>query len=101
GVAFVGYAVFYFVRKNIPLALPVLEQELGVRKAQLGLALTLHDLVYGVSKLYNGVLGDRTRPGAFMAAGLLLCAICNVGFGLSSTLVALGACWVLNGWFQG
>jgi OPA family glycerol-3-phosphate transporter-like MFS transporter/OPA family sugar phosphate sensor protein UhpC-like MFS transporter len=36
-----------------------------------------------------------------MAAGLILSALCNVWFGLSSATLLLGLAWMLNGWFQG
>ncbi len=98
---FVGYAVYYFVRKNLPVAMPGMNQALGIGTAQLGLFLTLHDLVYGVSKFGNGVLADRSNPRYLMAAGLMLSALANVAFGLSSGLVVLGVLWLLNGWFQG
>src|SRR6185503_8854363 len=50
----VGYATFYFVRKNLSVAMPVLQSSLGIQKTQLGLFLTLHGLLYGVSKFANG-----------------------------------------------
>lgn len=98
---FVGYAVFYFVRKNMPLALPLMERDLGITKARLGIFLTLQDVAYGISKSANGFLGDRTNARVFMAVGLLLSALMNVFFGLSSGLYTLGILWILNGWFQG
>ena len=97
----IGYALFYFVRKNMSLALPGMEAELGITKAQLGLFLTLHGLLYGVSKLFNGILGDRANPRYFMAAGLALSALMNILFGMSSTVLAFGLFWLLNGYFQG
>jgi OPA family glycerol-3-phosphate transporter-like MFS transporter/OPA family sugar phosphate sensor protein UhpC-like MFS transporter len=99
--AAVGYAVFYFVRKNLSIAMPVMGKELGIGKAELGLFLTLHGLLYGVSKFANGYVGDRANARTFMAAGLILSALCNVWFGLSSTALLLGVAWMLNGWFQG
>jgi OPA family glycerol-3-phosphate transporter-like MFS transporter/OPA family sugar phosphate sensor protein UhpC-like MFS transporter len=98
---FIGYAVFYIVRKNIPIALPALETELHLHKRDLGAMLTLHDLVYGASKFANGVLGDRSNPRYFMACGLALSAAMNVAFGASSALATLMTFWTLNGWFQG
>lgn len=98
---FIGYAIFYFVRKNIPLALPLMEKDLGLAKADLGKILTLHDIVYGISKFLNGFLGDRSNARYFMAFGLLLSAATNVAFGMNSALGVLVVCWVLNGWFQG
>jgi len=97
----IGYALFYFVRKNMSLALPGMEAELGITKAQLGIFLTLHGLLYGLSKLFNGVLGDRSNPRYFMAAGLALSALMNILFGMSSTVLAFGLFWMLNGYFQG
>src|SRR5436309_15559490 len=96
----VGYAMFYFVRKNLPVAMPVMEQQLGITKSSLGLFLTLHGLLYGVSKFTHGFLADRVNARYLMAAGLLICALLNVCFGLSSTVTALGIMWVLNGWSQ-
>ena len=97
----VGYAVFYFVRKNLPIAMPVMEQKLGITKASLGLFLTLHGVLYGISKFVHGFVGDRVNARIFMAIGLLLSAAMNIFFGLSSAVITLGIFWMLNGWFQG
>ena len=101
GLATFGYAIFYFVRKNIPVALPLMEKDLGVGKTELGAFLTAGDSVYGVSKLANGFLGDRASARWLMAAGLLLSGLINGLFGLASSAVVLGILWMINGWFQG
>jgi phosphoglycerate transporter family protein len=97
----IGYATFYFVRKNLSIAMPAMEHSLGIQKANLGLFLTLHGLLYGVSKFANGFLADRSNARAFLVTGLVASAILNVMFGFSSAVVALGVIWMLNGWFQG
>ena len=97
----IGYALFYLVRKNLSLAMPMMEKDLGVTKSDLGLFLTLHGVLYGFSKFANGFLGDRTNPRYFMALGLVLSAVMNLCFGLSSAVYTLGFFWLLNGWFQG
>jgi len=97
----IGYVIFYCVRANISIAMPLIERDLGIHKAQLGLFLTLHGLLYGVSKFANGILGDRANPRFFMAAGLLLSALMNFFFGMSSIALLFGIFWLLNGWFQG
>src|SRR5207302_6665803 len=95
-----GYAMFYFVRKNLSIAMPVMGRELGIGKPQLGLFLTLHGVLYGVSKFANGFLGDRANARRFLATGLILSAFTNIVFGLSSTALVFGLLWMLNGWFQ-
>jgi sugar phosphate permease len=97
----IGYATFYFVRKNLSIAMPFMESGLGIQKSQLGLFLTLHGLLYGVSKFANGFLGDRAHARNLMVTGLAASAILNVVFGFSSTVFVLGVVWMLNGWFQG
>jgi OPA family glycerol-3-phosphate transporter-like MFS transporter/OPA family sugar phosphate sensor protein UhpC-like MFS transporter len=97
----IGYATFYFVRKNLSIAMPMMEKDLGISKSGLGLFLTLHGVLYGVSKFANGFLGDRCNARAFMVIGLAASAVMNVFFGLSSAVVTFGVVWMLNGWFQG
>lgn len=97
----IGYATFYFVRKNLAVAMPVMEKDLGFSKADLGLFLTLHGILYGISKFANGFFADRCNARSFMVVGLVVSAILNIFFGLSSGVIALGIFWMLNGWFQG
>jgi len=96
-----GYAMFYIVRKNISMALPGMETDLGITKDKLGLFLTLTTLLYGVSKFVNGMWGDRVNPRVFMPIGLFGAAMMSVFFGMSSTVWVFGVLWLINGWFQG
>lgn len=97
----IGYALFNFVRKNLSIAMPAMQADLGITKTELGLFLTLHGLIYGLSKFINGFIGDRVNARYFMVTGLVLSAICNVVFGFSSAVLVFGIVWMLNGWFQG
>jgi phosphoglycerate transporter family protein len=97
----VGYGTFYFVRKNLSVAMPVMHQQLGLSESSLGLILTVHGVIYGVSKFLGGIAADRANARVFMSLALLASAVVNIFFGLSSTLVLLGACWMVNGLFQG
>ena len=58
------------MRKNLSVAMPVMERSSASRRAQLGLFLTLHGLLYGVSKFVNGIIGDRVNARWFMPTGL-------------------------------
>jgi sugar phosphate permease len=95
------YATFYLVRKNLSMAMPDLQADLGITKAQLGLFLTLHGAIYGISKFLSGFAADRLSSRHMLVVALLLCSLCNILFGLSSSLLVLGIFWVLNGLFQG
>ncbi len=96
-----GYATFYLVRKNLGIAMPFMNQQLGITKEQLGLFLTLHGVLYGISKFFNGFLADRGNARAFMAIPLVVSALLNLFFGMSSVVGMLGVLWMVNGWFQG
>ena len=100
-LSILGYAAFYFVRNNLPVAMPFMEKDLGISKERLGIFLTLQGVIYGVSKFLNGFLADRANAGVFMSTALLVSALLNLGFGASSTVLALGLFWMFNGWFQG
>ena len=100
-VTMIGYATFYLVRKNLPMAMHSMETDLGISKEQLGAFLTIHGLLYGVSKFFNGFLADRAHPARFMATGLVLAALANVFFGLSGAVITFGLFWMINGYFQG
>ena len=103
----IGYIFFYFVRKSITMAMPGLE-EVGVTKTTLGLFLTIHGVLYGVSRFVNGIWSDRVNPRYFMSIGLFLAASTNVFCGvapesLGATRLAwvIGTFWIINGWVQG
>lgn len=73
----IGYAIFYFVRKNFSFAIPGLTAEYGISKTTFGVIMTLVGLIYGVSKFVNGVLADRTNGRWHMVMGLSVCSVIN------------------------
>lgn len=98
---FVGYAFFYLTRKSFTFAMPMMIQDLGFGKAELGILATILSLSYGLSKFVSGILSDRSNPRYFMALGLIITGLTNIFFGLSSSLIFFAVFWGLNGWFQG
>jgi MFS transporter, OPA family, sugar phosphate sensor protein UhpC len=98
---FIGYAFYYFTRKSFTFAMPGLIAELGFDKSQLGILGSILSLTYGVSKFVSGIIGDKINPRYMMAIGLMLTGVCNICFGLSSSIVLFAIFWGLNGWFQG
>ncbi|MHC4631996.1 MAG: MFS transporter, partial [Planctomycetota bacterium] len=69
---FFGYAVFYFCRVNLPMAIPLMQEELGYSKTALGTIASALFIMYGIGKFINGIMADRANPRYFMAFGLLL-----------------------------
>ena len=114
----IGYTLFYFLRKNLSLAMPGLAQDYGITKSSLGLFLTLHGVVYGLGKFIVGPISDRSRPRRFLMGGLALATVANVIFGFGPVFAALiageatgaafttalvtvlGVAWVVNGLLQ-
>ncbi|HTM98375.1 MAG TPA: MFS transporter [Pedobacter sp.] len=88
-VTMVGYAIFYFVRKNFSFAIPGLTAEYGITKTSFGIIMTLVTIVYGVSRFLNGILADRVNARYHMSIGLFLCAVANFAFGWGADLSSL------------
>ena len=80
-VSMIGYAIYYFVRKNFSLAMPGLTAEYGISNTSFGIVIGIGSLVYGLSRFVNGFVVDKISTRAVMAIGLLLCAAANVAFG--------------------
>ena len=110
----IGYALFYFVRKNFSFAMPGLAAEYAISNTSFGIILTIVGLVYGLSRFFNGIIADRMNGRYHMSIGLLLCALTSLAFGFIPSLlgveigvaphaliVCFGVLLVLNNIFQG
>ena len=115
-----GYALYYVIRKNLSIAMPLLG-DIGVSKVQLGAFLTCGGIVYGVGRFLNGIVADRNSARKVMAIGLFICSAVNLLFGLSDFIVlggaapavsdgaaaatalvwTMGVIWIVNQYFQG
>lgn len=97
----IGYALYYFTRRSFTFAMPGLITDLGFDKSQLGILGSVLSISYGMSKFLSGILADRSNPRYFMALGLFLTGVCNICFGMSSSLWMFIIFWGANGLFQG
>ena len=113
-VTMIGYAFFYFVRKNFSFAMPGLAAEYGISNTSFGIVMTIVGLVYGFSRYFNGILADRMNARYHMSIGLALCALASLAFGFAphllgieigaaphTLIVAFATLLVLNNIFQG
>jgi OPA family glycerol-3-phosphate transporter-like MFS transporter/OPA family sugar phosphate sensor protein UhpC-like MFS transporter len=82
----VGYAMFYFVRKNFSFAIPLLNEEYGISNASFGIIMTLGGLIYGLSKFINGILADRTNARWHLVLGLSVCVLTSILFGFADRI---------------
>ncbi|TQV76741.1 MFS transporter [Aliikangiella marina] len=106
-----GYAVFYFIRKNLSVANPYIREEFDIGKDEFGAALAFASIAYGLSKFVSGLLVDNYSARYVMSAGLLLSAGVSflLGFTTESMSSFLGLSvttffalfWILNNIFQG
>lgn len=101
---FIGYAGYYFIRKNFALAIPDLIKE-GFTKTELGFAFSFLSIAYGVSKFVMGNVSDRSNVRYFMPFGLLLSATVMIIMGAvpaaTGSVFIMAVLLFLNGWFQG
>lgn len=98
---FLGYLAYYIVRNNFTLSTPYLKEHLDLSATQIGMLSSCMLIAYGISKGVMSSLADKANPKVFMACGLVLCAIVNVGLGFSTAFWIFAALVVFNGLFQG
>lgn len=55
----VGYIGIYLCRKNLAVAVPMLQQSFGASKQQIGIVASLGTLAYAAGKVVNGPIVDR------------------------------------------
>ncbi len=108
--AFLGYAAYYLVRKNLALAVPgmikpVAEGGLGYTKLELGIALSAIGIAYSFSKFIMGAVSDRSDARKFLVIGLLLSSALMMSVGLfpfaTSSVAIIFVFMLLIGWLSG
>ena len=97
----ITYAFFYLTRKNLSMAQPLMLEEGVISTYALGTMITIHGVVYGLSRFVNGFWADRLNGRIFMFVGIALSALMNFLFGCTSLSVLFAVFWVVNGWTQG
>ena len=80
--AFLGYAGYYLVRKNLSLAAPDMINEGILDAAKVGLAMSGVSIAYAFSKFIMGSVSDRSDSRKFLCVGLVLSALAMIGVGV-------------------
>ena len=107
--AFLGYAGYYLVRKNLSLAAPGMIADGLVTKAQVGVAMSAVSIAYAFSKFIMGSVSDRSDARKFLVIGLLLSAFTMILAGVipfspQTTALNMAIIFVLMlivGWLSG
>lgn len=98
---FIGYLSYYIVRNNFTLSTPYLKEQLHLSATEIGMLSSCMLIAYGISKGIMSSLADKANPKVYMAMGLLLCALVNVGLGFSGAFWLFAVLVIFNGFFQG
>ncbi|MDX9882817.1 MAG: MFS transporter [Prolixibacteraceae bacterium] len=108
--AFIGYAGYYLVRKNLAIAIPGMIQPvenggLGYNKLELGIALSAISIAYAFSKFLMGALSDRSDARKFLVIGLILSASLMMSVGIfpfaTSSVAVIFMFMLIIGWLGG
>ena len=119
----IAYAFFYITRKNLSMAQPIMLEEGVISTYALGTIMTVHGVLYGVSRFVNGFWADRLNGRIFMTVGLSIAVAVSLlaGFvpGMSGVVTCslmghtwtfnavcissllFGVFWIVNAWAQG
>ncbi len=106
--AFLGYAAYYLVRKNLSLAAPDMIKDGILDAGKVGLAMSAVSIAYAFSKFVMGSVSDRSDARKFLCVGLILSALTMMAVGLipfgPNTAVNTAIIFVLMlavGWLSG
>ncbi len=108
--AFLGYAAYYLVRKNLALAIPGMIQPvenggLGYTKLELGIALSAISIAYAFSKFIMGAVSDRSDARKFLVIGLIISSLLMMSVGLfpfaTSSVTIIFLFMLAIGWLSG
>ena len=80
--AYLGYAGYYLVRKNLSLAAPGMIAEGLLDKETAGFAMAVIPIAYAFSKFLMGSLSDRSDARKFLVIGLIIASLVMISVGL-------------------
>lgn len=95
-----SYFLAYFGRMNYSACMSVIIATEGYSKGMVGLVGTGLFVVYGLTQVFSGVLGDYVTPRKMIVTGLVGSSLCNLGMFLAPNLQVMIAVWCVNGFMQ-
>ncbi|MCL4180813.1 MAG: MFS transporter [Verrucomicrobia bacterium] len=92
----VGYIGVYLCRKNFSVALPMIQEELGVSRAELGLVASVSTIAYAAGKFIFGPVIDRVGGRVCFLGSLILVAGFALAGGVAPSLGLLTVVYSAN-----
>ena len=86
-VTWLGYAGFYFCRKNFSVTMPIIIDEFGYTKNDMAIVLTVYSFAYMIGQFISGYMSDKHGPRIVVSIGLLIAIIANFSMGMSGPKV--------------
>ena len=99
-LTWLGYAGFYFCRKNLSVVWSSLEEDLGFDKHDYAMILFVYSLIYTIGQFVNGFLSDSLGPRKVASVGLFVAAFANLFLGFSYSIGIIVFLIGLNGYGQ-
>jgi OPA family glycerol-3-phosphate transporter-like MFS transporter len=97
----IGYVGYYIIRLIFTTQQKELMEAYHITKSDIGLVLACFGIGYGISKLFMGVLSDKSNPRFYLALGLIISAILNIFLGSSSSVPVMMFLMILMSVVQG
>ena len=94
------YLFYYTGRQTFGFAIPGIQAEFGLNKAQLGWCGAAMLWSYAIGQAITGQMADRWGGRGLMACGGMLSAVLNWVVSFGSGLLSIGIPWGLNGFAQ-
>jgi sugar phosphate permease len=92
----IGYVGVYLCRKNLAVAVPLLQTAFGASKEEVGRIATAGTLAYAIGKVANGLIVDRIGGRRGFLLSLVTVAACGAAGALAPGLFGLMLFYALN-----
>lgn len=85
----IGYIGYYIIRLIFTTEQNDIMRQYGFTTAEVGLVLSCFGIGYGISKLFMGALSDKSNTIRYLATGLIVLAVLNIGLGATRNLYVM------------
>ncbi|KRL86583.1 Glycerol-3-phosphate transporter [Ligilactobacillus apodemi DSM 16634 = JCM 16172] len=85
----IGYIGYYIIRLIFTTEQNDIMRQYGFTTAEVGLVLSCFGVGYGISKLFMGALSDKSNTIRYLATGLIVSAVLNIGLGATRNLYVM------------